>query len=39
MNLPNAELQIRIYGLDGSLSVFTQDDPLTHRLEARSQFV
>ena len=39
MNLPNAELQIRIYGVDGSLSVFTQDDPLTHRLEARSEVV
>jgi len=26
MNLPNAELQIRVYGVDGSLSVFTQDD-------------
>ena len=27
MNFPNTELQIRIYGVDGSRSVFMQDDP------------
>ena len=27
MNLPNSGLQTRIYGVDGSLSVFTQADP------------
>ena len=27
MNRPNSELQIRIYGVDGSLTSFTQDDP------------
>jgi hypothetical protein len=27
MNRPNTELKIRIYGVDGSLTSFTQDDP------------